>query len=98
MTIHAAAEFVTVRDILRSADRIFTSAPSAGAPEGNVRLVNDDGIRIELVPPTLLGAYLIEDPVRTVMLYKSGVEIKVPSPERCAIHELMMSARAQMDR
>ena len=57
-------------------------------------LVNNDGFRIALVAPTLLTAYLIEDPAKSVMLYKSGIEVMIPRPERFAIHELMMSARA----
>ncbi len=97
LSIHAAADIVTVRDILRYADPSFAPGSPAGARQGDVRLANKDGFRIELVVPTLLGAYLVEDPVRTVMLYKSGVEVTIPRPERYAIHELMMSARAGGD-
>ena len=94
LSIHAASDIVTVRDILRSADQSFTPESATGVRQGDVSLVNNDGFRIALVAPTLLTAYLVEDPAKSVMLYKSGIEVMIPRPERFAIHELMMSARA----
>ena len=97
LCIHAAADIATVRDVLRSTDRSFAPASFVAARQGDVRFVNDDGFWIELAAPTLLGAYLVEDPAKTVMLYRSGIEVTVPRPERYAIHELIMSARAGVD-
>lgn len=41
--------------------------------------------------------FLIRDPMRTVMLYKSGVTITVPTPERYAVHKLIVATRRRAD-
>jgi hypothetical protein len=41
--------------------------------------------------------FLIHDPVRTVMLHRSGVPVTVPAPERYAVHKLIVAARRQSD-
>ena len=35
--------------------------------------------------------FLIHDPVRSVVLYKGGIPVRVPAPERYAIHKLMVA-------
>jgi len=35
--------------------------------------------------------FLIHDPVRSVLLYKGGIPVRVPSPERFAIHKLIVA-------
>lgn len=39
--------------------------------------------------------YLIADPIHAVTLYRSGVLVQVPRPERFAIHKLIVAARRQ---
>lgn len=97
LCLHAAADIATVRDVLRSTDRSFAATSFSAARQGDVRFANEDGFWIELAAPTLLGAYLVEEPAKAVMLYNCGIEVTVPRPERYAIHELMMSARADAD-
>lgn len=41
--------------------------------------------------------FLIRDPVRTVLLHKSGVSVTVPDPSRYAVHKLIVAARRQAD-
>lgn len=41
--------------------------------------------------------FLIYDPIRTVMLHKSGVNASVPAPARYAIHKLIVASRRQND-
>jgi hypothetical protein len=41
--------------------------------------------------------FLIHEPVRTVMLHRSGVPVTVPTPERYAIHKLIVASRRQSD-
>jgi hypothetical protein len=41
--------------------------------------------------------YLIFNPIRTVLLHKSGVTVNVPAPERYAIHKLIVASRRQND-
>lgn len=37
--------------------------------------------------------YLIREPIRAVLLHKSGVPVLVPTPERFAIHKLIVASR-----
>jgi hypothetical protein len=39
--------------------------------------------------------YLLEEPIPAVSLYRSGVLVQVPRPERFAIHKLIVSERRQ---
>ncbi|MBB3149616.1 hypothetical protein FHS21_006070 [Phyllobacterium trifolii] len=96
-SIRTNADIVALRDILRSADRSFAPETFSGIRQGDVRFVNANGFRIELAAPTLLTAYLVEDSAKSVVLYKSGVEVTIPRPERYAVHELIMSARPVED-
>lgn len=41
--------------------------------------------------------YLIYDPVRTVLLFREGVNVLVPAPERYAVHKLIVSSRRLTD-
>ena len=63
---------------------------------------SDDYMDEPQVMPALGGAmadplrfldFLLRDPVRTVLLHKSGVIVNVPAPERFAIHKLIVAAR-----
>jgi hypothetical protein len=39
--------------------------------------------------------FLIHEPIRTVMLHRSGVPVTVPAPERYAVHKLIVASRRQ---
>jgi hypothetical protein len=41
--------------------------------------------------------FLIRDPVRTVMLHKSGISVTVPDPARYAVHKLIVATRRRGD-
>ncbi|TVZ73929.1 hypothetical protein BCL32_2220 [Rhizobium mongolense USDA 1844] len=41
--------------------------------------------------------YLIYEPVRTVLLFREGVSVLVPAPERYAVHKLIVSSRRLTD-
>lgn len=41
--------------------------------------------------------YLIHEPIRAVLLHKSGVPMLVPAPERFAIHKLIVASRRMSD-
>jgi hypothetical protein len=56
--------------------------------------------------PALGGAYaqplrfldfLLIDPVRSVMLHRSGISVRIPAPERYAVHKLIVASRRQAD-
>jgi hypothetical protein len=37
--------------------------------------------------------FLIRDPIRSVVLYKGGIPVRIPSPERYAVHKLIVAVR-----
>lgn len=41
--------------------------------------------------------FLIHEPIRTVLLHRSGVPVIVPSPERYAVHKLIVASRRHSD-
>ena len=41
--------------------------------------------------------FLIRDPIRTILLHKSGVPVTVPAPERYAVHKLIVASRRHTD-
>lgn len=41
--------------------------------------------------------FLIHDPMRTIMLHKSGIPVVVPAPERYAVHKMIVSSRRRHD-
>lgn len=41
--------------------------------------------------------FLIYEPVRAVLLHKSGISVIVPSPERYAVHKLIVASRRVVD-
>ncbi len=47
--------------------------------------------------PLRLLDFLIHEPVRTVLLHRSGVPVVVPAPARYAIHKLIVASRRQSD-
>jgi hypothetical protein len=42
--------------------------------------------------------FLIREPVRAVLLHGAGVPILIPSPERYAVHKLIVGSRRKEDR
>lgn len=52
-----------------------------GAPAKNLRLLD----------------FLIYEPVRTVLLHREGVSVNIPSPERYAVHKLIVASRRRTD-
>lgn len=41
--------------------------------------------------------YLIYNPVRSVLLHKAGIPVRVPAPERYALHKLIVATRRRTD-
>lgn len=67
---------------------------------------SDDYIDQPAKMPALGGAaadplrfldFLIRDPIRTILLHKSGVSVTVPAPERYAVHKLIVASRRHND-
>jgi hypothetical protein len=66
-------------------------APSFSAEEGIVKL---EGLDVWAQSLHFLN-YLIADPIPAVALYRSGVLVRIPRPERYAIHKLIVAQRRQ---
>lgn len=64
-------------------------APSFTADEGLVRL---EALEVWAQGLHFLN-YLIADPIPAVALYRSGVLVRIPRPERYAIHKLIVAQR-----
>lgn len=67
---------------------------------------SDDYIEQPAKMPALGGAsadplrfldFLIRDPVRTMLLHRSGVPVVVPDPSRYAVHKLIVASRRHVD-
>lgn len=41
--------------------------------------------------------FLIRDPIRTMLLHRSGVPVVVPDPSRYAVHKLIVASRRNTD-
>jgi len=41
--------------------------------------------------------FLIREPVRTILLHRSGVPVVVPDPSRYAVHKLIVASRRHID-
>lgn len=67
---------------------------------------SDDYVEQPAKMPALGGAsadplrfldFLIRDPVRTMLLHRSGVPVVVPDPSRYAVHKLIVASRRHVD-
>lgn len=67
---------------------------------------SDDNQRTPAEMPALGGAsalplryldFLIHDPVRSVVLHKGGIPVRVPAPERYAVHKLIVATLRRED-
>ncbi len=49
------------------------------------------------VDPLRFLDFLIRDPLRTILLHKSGVPVAVPDPARYAVHKMIVDTRRRAD-
>lgn len=66
---------------------MLTTIKNEADPE-RLKSINDIGFYAQ--PLEYMG-YLVKNPVRAVLLYEKGVLVNVPSPERFAIHKVLLS-------
>ncbi|MBP2302818.1 nucleotidyltransferase family protein [Azospirillum picis] len=101
-----------VLDVLRSVESSFQEIPHQmdGRFATKYRARN---IEVEFLTqsepaqmPALGGAaavrlrfldYLLHNPVRSVLLHKAGIPVRVPAPERYALHKLIVATRRRTD-
>ncbi|NEV02236.1 GSU2403 family nucleotidyltransferase fold protein, partial [Bradyrhizobium uaiense] len=103
-----------ILDVLRQVDPTFREVPSQADGRLSTRFVSRGNFNVEFLTPNqssdeqaLGGAaasplrfldYLIYQPIRAVLLHGAGVAVLVPSPERYAIHKLIVGSRRKVDR
>jgi hypothetical protein len=100
----------TFRDIPHQSDGKFSTqfenagkfrveflTPNTGREEHSGRAAKMPALGGASAQPLRFLDFLIQDPVRTVMLHKSGVPVTVPAAERYAVHKLIVSSRRRND-
>ena len=71
--------------------------PNRGSPENEDRPAAMPALGGASAQPLRFLDFLIYEPVRSVLLHKNGVSVTVPSPERYAVHKLIVAARRRTD-
>lgn len=97
------------QEVPHQMDSRFTTRYRARGVEVEFLTPNRSGDELQGKPasmPALGGAaaeplrfldYLIHNPVRSVLLHKAGVPVRVPAPERYAVHKLIVATRRRSD-
>jgi hypothetical protein len=71
--------------------------PNTGSDFNSGKPVNMPALGGAAAEPLRLLDYLIYEPVRSVLLHKSGISVNVPAPERYAVHKLIVAAKRRSD-
>ena len=94
-----------VLNLLQAVDPSFRAV--SHSPDGRVstQFVSATGYKVELLmlddedddfgevhaPPSTFLDFLIQEPVRSVLLHKSGVPVAIPAPARFAVHRVLVA-------
>lgn len=73
--------------------RVEFLTPNRGSDEYQAKPAQMPALGGASAQPLRFLDFLIRNPVRSVMLHRSGVSIVVPAPERYAVHKLIVAAR-----
>jgi hypothetical protein len=71
--------------------------PNRGSNDNFSKPADMPALRGASAQPLRYLDYLIHDPVRAVILYKGGIPVTVPSPERYAVHKLIVASLRKVD-
>lgn len=69
--------------------------PNRGSDDNQGSLTRMPALGGAAAQPLRLLDFLIRNPVRSVLLHGGGVSVTVPSPERFAVHKLIVATRRQ---
>lgn len=75
--------------------RVEFLTPNTGSDEHQDQPAAMPALGGAFAEPMRFLDFLIHDPVRTVLLHKSGVMVNVPAPERYAVHKLIVASRRE---
>lgn len=82
----------------RSGYKVEFLTPNTGSDDYTDRPTTMPALGATAAQPLRFLDFLIYEPVRAVLLHGAGVPVLVPSPERYAIHKLIVAARRLTDR
>jgi hypothetical protein len=71
--------------------------PNRGSDDHQHGLVDMPALNGVSAEPLRFLDFLIRNPVRAVVLHKGGIPVTVPSPERYAVHKLLLAERRNTD-
>ena len=77
--------------------RLDILTPHRGSDDQIGKALKMDAMNGAAAEPLRFLDFLIYKPVRSVMLFGSGISVNVPAPERFAIHKLIVSTRRKTD-
>jgi hypothetical protein len=83
----------TTRFVSRSGFQVEFLTPNTGSADHDGQPTAMPALGGASAVPLRFLDFLIHNTVRTVLLYKAGVPVLVPAPERYAIHKLIVAAR-----
>ncbi|MET3414508.1 GSU2403 family nucleotidyltransferase fold protein [Methylobacterium sp. 1030] len=95
-----------VLDFLRAVDSSFRAVSHGPGGRVSMQFASDTGYTVELLtlddeedhfgdapaPPATFLDFLIREPVRSVLLHRSGVPVAIPAPGRFAVHRILVAA------
>jgi hypothetical protein len=87
----------TTKYAARSGYRVEFLTPNTGSDDFSGKPTRMPALGTTAAEPLRFLDYLIYQPIRAVMLHGAGVPVLVPSPERYAIHKLIVANRRRTD-
>lgn len=94
---HQSDVHSTTQYISRSGYKVEFLTPNTGSSEHDDRPAAMPTLSGAAAQPLRFLDFLIYQPVRAVLLHAAGVPILVPSPERYAVHKLIVASRRRHD-
>ncbi|TIR11239.1 MAG: hypothetical protein E5X64_24775 [Mesorhizobium sp.] len=76
-------------------DHVGFLTPNTGSDDYADRAISMPSLGGASAQPLRFLDFLIHEPIRTVLLHRSGVPVVVPSPGRYAVHKLIVASRRQ---
>jgi len=94
---HAADGRLVTRFSSRSGYRVEFLTPNTGSAEHEGHPARMPALGGAAAEPLRFLDFLIYQPARAVVLHGAGVPVLVPSPERFAVHKLIVGSRRRVD-
>jgi hypothetical protein len=95
---HQADSRHTTRFAARSGFKVEFLTPNTGSAHHDGRPASMPALGGASAQPLRFLDFLIYEPVRAVLLHGAGVPVLVPSPERFAVHKLIVASRRRADK